>query len=271
MSRVAGAKAPTEGKLAPGAQPRRARRRTDKIQLLIVDEHPLLRAGVKTLLENEAGVEVMGEADTVDQAVDACREGHVDVVLMDVDEGTVDAVDGMRRLRDELSANGALVVLARHEDDEGVYRSVVGGAAGHVGADAQPEELVDTIKQAANGGEPISQTLAQRPEVGRRVLEAFAALASRGPVRREPKLTEREISVLSLAAQGQTNQQIGRSLGVSEHTVKSSISQILARLSLRHRTEAVVHALRNGWITTPSVTEKSAAGSSDGRYVRPGF
>ncbi len=257
--------------LAPSAQPRRARRRTDKIQLLIVDEHPLLRAGVKTLLANEAGVEVMGEADTVDEAVDACREGHVDVVLMDVDEGTVDAVDGMRRLRDELAADGALVVLARHEDDEGVYRSVVGGAAGHVGEDAEPQELVDTIKQAAQGEDPISQTLAQHPEVGRRVLEAFAALSARGPVRHKPELTDHELSILGFAAQGQTNQQIGRSLGVSEHSVKSSISQILARLGLRHRTEAVVHALRNGWITDASMTEQSAAESSDGRFVRPGF
>jgi DNA-binding NarL/FixJ family response regulator len=249
----------------------RARRRSDKIQLLIVDEHPLLRAGVKTLLENEAEVEVVAEADTIDQAVDACREGSVDVVLMDLDEATTDAIDDMRRLRGELAEDGALVVLARREDDEGVYRAVVGGAAGHVGENAQPEELVETIKQAAQGKEPIRHTLEQRPEVGRRVLETYAELAARGPARRPAKLTDRELNILTLAAQGQTNQQIGKSLGVSEHTVKSAISMILSRLGLRHRTEAVVHALRNGWITTPPMTDKSAAGTSDGRFVRPGF
>ena len=255
----------------PSVERRRARRPADKIQLVIVDEHPLLRAGVKTLLDNEADVEVVAEADTIDEAVDACRLVPVDVVLMDVDEQTTDPVEGMRRLRDELPADGALVVLDRPGDDEGVYRAVVGGAAGHVGENAQPQELVDTIKEAAQGGDPISHTLVQRPEVGRRVLEAFAALSARGPVRHKPELTERELSILGFAAQGQTNQQIGLSLGVSEHTVKSSISQILSRLGLRHRTEAVVHALRNGWITEASIAEKSAAGSSDGRYVRPGF
>lgn len=226
-----------------------ARRRPHKIQLFIVDEHPLQRAGVRTLLENESAVDVVGEANTVDEAVDACRQQPVDVVLMDVDDATRDAVEGMRRLRGELNADGALVVLAREKDDEGIYRAVVGGAAGLVGEGAPVEELVDTIKQAARGREPISQTLAKRPAVARRVLEAFAALSARRPVRQKAELTERELSILNFAAQGQTNLQIGRLLGVSEHTVKSSISQILARLSLRHRTEAVVHALRRGWIT----------------------
>ncbi len=255
----------------PSVERPRARRRTDRIQLLIVDEHPLQRAGVRTLLENASTVDVVGEAKTVDEGVDKLRQQPIDVVLMDVDEATSEAVEGMRRLRGELGADGALVILTRHEDDEGIYRAVVGGAAGHVGEDAQPKVLVDTIKQAAHGDEPIRQTLVQRPAVGRRVLESFAALSARGLVRNESELTERELSILGYAAQGQTNQQIGRSLGVSEHTVKSSISQILARLGLRHRTEAVVHALRNGWISEASTTEKSAAGSSDGRFVKPGF
>jgi two-component system response regulator DegU len=248
-----------------------ARRRGDKIQLLIVDEHALLRAGVKTLFDNEPAVEVVAEADTIDEAVDAVRQSDVDVVLMDVDHTTAEAVEDMRRLRDELPEEGALVVLSRSEDDEGVYRAVVGGAAGIVGEDAQPEELVETIEQAAHGEEPISKTLVDHPEVGRRVLETYAELNARGPMRKPPKLTERELSILSLAAQGQTNQQIGRSIGVSEHTVKSAISLILARLGLRHRTEAVVYALRNGWIVMPPMTETSAAGDSDGRFEGPGL
>jgi len=252
-----------------GAGRSRARRRNDKIQLLIVDEHPLLRAGVKTLLDNEDAVEVVAEADTIDEAVDAVRDGDVDVILMDVDSSaTSEVVDDMRRLRDELSDDGALVVLARNDDDEGVYRAVVGGADGLVGENAQPAELVETIEQAARGDEPISKTIASRPEVGRRVLETYAALASRGPLRKPPKLNERELSILSLAAQGQTNQQIGKSLGVSEHTVKSAISLILARLGLRHRTEAVVYALRNDWITVPAPTDDPQQ-EIEGRFVGP--
>lgn len=240
----------------PSAKRSRARRPTDKIQLLIVDEHPLMRAGVRTLLDNEDLVEVVGEANSVDEAVDVVRENSVDVVLMDLDEANLNSIGDLRRLRDELPADGALVVLARNENDEGVYQSVVGGAAGHVGEDAQPEELIETIKLAAQGREPISRTLVQRPEVARRVLETFARLVARGPARQAPDLTARELSILGFAAQGMTNRQIGRSLNLSEHTIKSAISTILARLGLRHRTEAVVHALRNGWISTQPTPEE---------------
>jgi DNA-binding NarL/FixJ family response regulator len=244
-----------------------ADRPTDKIQLLIVDEHPLLRAGVRTLLESEGGVEVVGEADSIDGALDAARATSVDVVLIDIDEATTNAVDDMRRLRTELPTDAAVVVMARNDDDEGVYRAVVGGAVGHVGENAEPSELVETIREAASGAEPISRTLAERPAVARRVLETFAALLAHSPVVSEAQLTDRELSILSYAANGMTNQQIGRQLGLSEHTVKSSISQILTRLGLRHRTEAVVHALRNGWIST-SATNKTAVGDADGRYAR---
>lgn len=256
---------------APRVGSHASRRRNAKIHLLIVDEHPLLRAGVRTLLQNEIEVEVVAEVDNVDEALETCREGDVDVVLMDVDEATAESVDDMRRLREGLPEDGALVVLARHADDEGVYRAVMGGAAGHVGEDAQPEELVETIKQAASGDEPIRRTLADRPHVGRRVLEAFARMAAHVPARREPRLTERDLSILQLAAEGMTNYQIGRALGISEHTVKSAISMILARLGLRHRTEAVVYALRNGWIGTPSITNETVAGETGDRFERPVF
>jgi DNA-binding NarL/FixJ family response regulator len=238
----------------PGGVPRGRRRaarpRNGRIHLLIVDQHPLMRAGVRTLLENEESVEVVAEADNVADAVVAARESHPDVVLLDVDESTPETVQDMRRLRREVP-DGALVVLARREDDEEVYQAVVGGADGHLGDSALPKELLETIEQAADGQEPIRQTLIDRPNVARRVLETFAELARRRPSREEPRLAERELSILDMAAQGMTNYQIGASLGVSEHTVKSAISQILSRLGLRHRTEAVVYALKHGWISPP--------------------
>ncbi|MEO6349717.1 MAG: response regulator transcription factor [Candidatus Limnocylindrales bacterium] len=244
-----------------------ARKPTDKIQLLIVDEHPLVRAGVRTLLEYEDAVEVIAEADSIEDALDKFRTSSPDVVLMDVHETTTESVDDMRRLRDEMSEDAALVVLARREDDEGVFRAVIGGAAGHVGEDADPDELVDTIMEAALGHDPIAKTIAQRPAVGRRVLEAYAELSARAPAATEQRLSDREVSILTLAAQGMTNQQIGRSLGVSEHTIKSAISHVLSRLGLRHRTEAVVHALRHGWINPLGAHEITAAGDADGRYL----
>ena len=217
--------------------------------LVLVDEHPVRRAGVRTLLEND-DVAVVSEADSVAAAVEMARKSPIDVVLFDVDEADAQAVDDMRQLRREVP-NSALVVLARHEDDEGVYRAVIGGADGHVSENAQPEELVDTIKRAAAGSEPIQQTLADRPAVGRRVLEAYAEMSQRAPSAPESDVSERERRILELAAEGKTNYQIGREIGLSEHTVKGAISHLLARLRLRHRTEAVVHALRLGWISAP--------------------
>jgi DNA-binding NarL/FixJ family response regulator len=233
-------------------------RDTKPIELVIVDEHPVLRAGVRTLLENDDDVNVVAEAESVDQAVDMVRDKSPDVVLLDVDRADAQVIDDMQRLRREVP-DGALVVLGRREDDEELYRAVVGGAAGHVGDSAGPQQLVETIKEAANGEEPIHRTLAARPSVGRRVLETFAQLAQRSPRRSPPALSERELRILELAAEGMTNFQIGREIGLSEHTVKGSISSMLNRLRLRHRTEAVVHALRSGWISPPRADYAASA------------
>ena len=256
----------TTEELRPRKADRRRRRGrgTGPIELLIVDEHPVLRAGVRTLLESDDGVAVVGEADNVAEAVDMARASHPDVVLLDVNSTGADAVDDMRRLRREVP-EGALVVLARNEDDEEVYQAVVGGADGHVSESAQPEELVETIKQAADGEEPIQRTLAERPAVGRRVLETYAELSSRAPVIGDSDVTPRELRILELAAEGKTNYQIGREIGLSEHTVKGAISQLLARLRLRHRTEAVVHALRLGWISPPRGEPERVHRDDDGR------
>jgi len=229
---------------------RRRGRQTGPIELVIVDQHPVLRAGMRTLLEADDRVAVVGEADTVSAAVDIVRANAPDVVLFDLDTADAENLDDMRRLRREVP-DGALVVLTRREDDEEIYRAVIGGADGHVSESAQPEELVDTIKHAADGDEPIQRTLAERPAVGRRVLETYAELSQRAQAVPDSDVSAREIRILELAAEGKTNYQIGREIGLSEHTVKGAISHLLARLRLRHRTDAVVHALRLGWITPP--------------------
>lgn len=210
----------------------------------------------------------MGEAGSVEEAIEMCRANSPDVVLMDMDEATSESLAGMRRLRDECP-DGALVVMTRRRDDEEIYRAVVGGAVGHLADNAQPEELVSTVMRAAAGDEPISRTLAERPAVGRRVLESYAAMHARGPQAHEPRLSDRELTILGHAAVGMTNQQIGRALGVSEHTIKSDISHILARLGLRHRTQAVVHAMRNGWIA-PSHVPELPGSAREGRFTGTG-
>lgn len=206
---------------------------------------------MRTLLESEPNVRVIAEVGSIGDALAVVRAEAPDAVLLDLDSADAETVDDMRRLRRAVG-DGALVVLARREDDEQVYRAVLGGANGHVGESAQPSELIATIIEAAEGKEPIRRTLVERPAVARRVLETFAELVQRAPAPSGTmELSQREIRILELAAEGKTNYQIGREIGLSEHTIKGAISQLLARLRLRHRTEAVVHALRLGWISPP--------------------
>jgi DNA-binding NarL/FixJ family response regulator len=226
----------------------------DPIQLVLVDDHPLIRAGVRTMLENEWGMEVIAETDTIDAALPYCRQWRPNVVLMDLDLPAPGLMQGVQRLRRECS-NCAVVILAHRADDEDLFRAVVAGASGHVVDDAQPAELASTIRRAAGGEEPISEVIAERPTVSQRVLEAFRQLAIYGPSvikDGEPMpLTARQLTVLRYVAEGMTNRQIARAMGYSEHTIKAEMSAILAELCLKHRTEAVVHAVRRGWISLP--------------------
>jgi DNA-binding NarL/FixJ family response regulator len=231
--------------------------------VLIVDAHPLLRAGVRRLLETDRKVRVVGEAETIDEAVEACRSTRLDVILVDLDEASPETIDGIRRIRHE-HPEAALVVVARRDDDEELYREILAGAAGRISESAAPQDLVNMVLEAAQGGEPIHQTLADHPEVARRVLEAYAHMNARALLlpHREPKLSDRELAILGYAAEGMTNYQIGREMNLSEHTIKSAISQLLGRLGLRHRTEAVVFALRHGWISaTPPSSSAADQGS----------
>ena len=236
--------------------------RSGSIQLVLVDEHPLIRAGVRTMLENEWGIEVIADVESIDAALPFFSEGRPDVVLMDLDLPAPGLLQGVQRLRRE-SAGCAVVILAHRHDDDDLYRAVVAGANGHVVDDAQPSELALTIRRAANGDEPIGDLLADRPSVSQRVLEAYRKLAIYGPpLRRDEQvpLTLRQLTILRYAAEGMTNRQIARVMDYSEHTIKGEMSAILAELCLKHRTEAVVHAVRRGWISLP---EPVAQGQSN--------
>jgi DNA-binding NarL/FixJ family response regulator len=233
----------------------------DSIQLVLVDDSPLIRAGVRTMLENEWGMEVIAEADSLETALAYCLQRPPDVVLMDLDLPAPGLMQGLQRLRRECSSC-AVVILTHRDDDDELFQVVMAGANGHVVDDAQPSELAATIRRAAAGAEPIGDELAERPTVSQRVLEAFQQLAMYGPtVRHESEpvpLSARQLRILRYAAGGLTNRQIARAMEFSEHTIKSEMSAILAELCLNHRTEAVVYAVRRGWISLPEKPREAA-------------
>lgn len=218
------------------------------VAVLLVDQHALTRAGLRSILELEADFEVVADAASVDEALAACDERRPDVVLVDIETAAADLVNDIGRLRS--GCNGAPLVMLSHDDtDTDLFQAALAGAAGHVAADADPAELARIVARAARGDEPIGQQIRRRPTVARRVVEAFQQLAAHDAETTAPPLTERELAVLRLAAEGLTNAQIGHALGLSGNTVKLVVSGILATLGMRYRTQAVVHALREGWIS----------------------
>jgi DNA-binding NarL/FixJ family response regulator len=227
----------------------------DAIRLVLVDEHALIRAGVRTILETESDVRVVAEASNLDEGLAACAQQRPDVVLVDLDTPAAALADEVRRLR--AACGGAAIVMLSHDDtDAELYRAAVAGAAGHVAGMAEPAELLRVIRRAADGDEPIGGKIRRRPRVGRRVLEAFQQmLASGASAAPAMPLSARELEVLRLAAEGLTNQQIGHRLGLSGNTVKAIVSSILERLGVRYRTQAVVYAVREGWISLPETAE----------------
>jgi DNA-binding NarL/FixJ family response regulator len=226
---------------------RESHQSSQKIGVLLVDQHALTRAGVRSILELDTDFEVDADAASVDEALEVCAGQRPDVVLVDIETAADDLVHDVARLRDGLD-NAPLVMLSHADTDAELYQAAIAGAAGHVAADADPAELARIIGRAARGDEPIGQQIRRRPRVARRVVETFQQLAAHGEPS-GPPLDERELEVLRLAAEGQTNAQIGRQMGLSGNTIKSIVTGILSKLGLRYRTQAVVHALREGWIS----------------------
>lgn len=229
----------------------------EQISLVLVDERPLIRAGVRRMLESEWGMRVVGEASSIEDALETCRANPDAVVVMSLDLPGAGLLRAIQRLRREGNAPSVIVVSARDTDDE-LYQAVAAGASGHVAEASEPQQLAETIRHAAEGQDPIGRQIARRPLVGQRVMETYRQLAQLAVARAEGEipLKPRERKILGFVAQGMTNRQIGRQLGLSENTVKADLSAIMRQLGLRGRTEAVVLAVRRGWIGVPVTGEQ---------------
>src|SRR5215213_9518122 len=146
--------------------------RSQRIELVLVAEHPVVRAGVRTILESQLDMHVVGEAESVDQALSIVRERQPDVVVMDLDLSGSDLMEGVQRLQRE-SAASAVVVLSHRDGDEDLYQAAMAGAAGHVAEASDPQLFANVVRDAAGGREPISLEIARRPSVSQRVLETY--------------------------------------------------------------------------------------------------
>ncbi|MEU9889146.1 response regulator transcription factor [Sphaerisporangium sp. NPDC051011] len=224
------------------------------IRVLLVDDQPLLRTGFRLILEAEPDITVVGEAGNGSTAQDQSRALLPDVVLMDIRMPGVDGIDATRRIvRD--AAPGAhvprVLVLTTFDLDEYIVEALRAGASGFLLKDVPPDELVQAIRVVAAGDAIVA------PSVTRRLLDKFATLLPSAHQQATParvgRLTERELEVLRLIARGMSNAEIAAELVVSETTVKTHVGNVLTKLALRDRVQAVVLAYETGLITPGAI------------------
>jgi NarL family two-component system response regulator LiaR len=207
------------------------------IRVLIADDQPVVRQGLRTFLELHDDSEVVGEAEDGERALEAIAALAPDVVLMDLVMPRLDGVTAIERLR-ALASPARVIVLTSFLDEDKVLPAVRAGAAGYLLKDVEPAELVRAIR-TVDGGEALLH-----PAVAARVLRELAADGDRA--RRHELLTPREREVLALLARGRANKAIAFELGVAEKTVKTHVGNILGKLGLSDRTQAALYAVREG-------------------------
>jgi DNA-binding NarL/FixJ family response regulator len=223
--------------------------------VLLADDQKLIRAGFRVLLEAADDVEVVGEAVNGAQAVSQARELRADVVLMDIRMPDVDGLEATRRIAaDDDLAGVKVIILTTFETDEYVYQALRAGASGFLVKDCEPEDLIRAIRVVARGEALLS------PSVTRRLIDNLAGPGRAGrAVRSVPghdlsRLTEREREILSLVAEGLSNDEIAVRLYLSPLTTKTHVSRILAKLDARDRAQLVVIAYETGLVTPGSAS-----------------
>lgn len=209
------------------------------IRVLVVDDQPLVRAGLRRILRPRAGFEVVGECDDGDQVEQAVAATRPDVVVMDMRMKRVDGAEAIRRLR-ALDGSPPVLVLTTFDEDEVLSASLRAGASGFQLKDAPGSELLKAVRTVAEGGSYLDLAVTHR------VLSAFRSPVSPALSSPDPALTPRELEVLRLVGRGLANSEIAGQLYISEVTVKAHLGHILTKLGLRDRAAAIVYSFDTG-------------------------
>jgi two-component system, NarL family, response regulator LiaR len=209
----------------------------DSIRILITDDHAVVREGLRTLIGTEPGMEVVGEAEDGFEAVQKACNLKPDVILLDMVMPRMDGLEAINEIKRECP-EARILVLTSFSDDEKVFPAIKAGARGYLLKNAAPERLLNAIQDVHQGKPSMSSDIAKK-------LMHELQRSSELPPTEEP-LTQRQMDVLRLVAQGLSNQEIAEVLVLGEGTVRSHVSNILAKLHLANRTQAALYALREG-------------------------
>lgn len=213
----------------------------DKIRIILVDDHPFVRGGIRQYIERDPKIEILAEGKDGEEALDLIRKHRPDVAVVDLQMPKLSGLDVIRRTREAGVAVGFLALTA-HDEDPYVFAALRAGAKGYLLKTAGPEELGRAIRLVHAGQSALD------PSIIDRVIDQLGTPAGAPLPAETERLSDRELDVLRLAAQGLTNRAIGAELGISERTVHSHLMNIFSKLHVNSRTEAAMKAVRMGWI-----------------------
>jgi len=210
----------------------------DKIRILIVDDHEVVREGLKAFIAPRPALEVVGEAENGRDAISCVERVHPDVILMDLVMPVMDGIEATRTIKQQIP-DARILILTSFAEDERVVAAIKAGALGYLLKDSSPQELEDAIQDVYRGESSLP------PRIARTVIRELNKPVGELKANTE-ELTEREVEILKLVAQGLSNQEIANRMSLSAWTVRSHISNILSKLHLENRTQAALYALRTG-------------------------
>ncbi len=221
-----------------------------KIRLMIVDDHPLFRAGLRRVLELEDDLQIEGEAADGAAAVELARKVKPAVILMDVNLPNLNGLQATRELTSSKLDVGIIILTAYH-DDEQMLHAIRAGAAAYFPKDVDPQELIRAIREVSKRNYVINDAVLLKPQVATWLISQFEQMtvsdADSSEYTFQP-LSTREMEILKLITRGNSNKEIAQLLGISRQTVKNHMTSILRKLAVNDRTQAAVYALRRGWI-----------------------
>ncbi|CAN5743027.1 response regulator transcription factor [soil metagenome] len=223
-----------------------------QVKILLVDDHALFRVGMRQILEREPDFEIVADAEDSRGAFDAAQQWTPDIILLDLSIPPPGGIETTQRIKREVPST-AIICLAVAEDEDQLFDAIKAGAAAFILKDINPDDLVAIIRRVNNGEYLINDKVFARPSVASRVLKEFRELAVYGQESAPifAPLSPREVEILDNIARGMTNKQVAYALSISEQTVKNHMSSILRKLSVNDRTQAVVYAMKQGWIRIP--------------------
>lgn len=210
----------------------------DKIKVLVADDHPMLRQGLKQILDLEDDITVISQASTGEEAVKNAILYNVDVVLMDINMPGIGGLGAIEQLKSS-KCTAKVIVLTIHEEKEYLFKTLQMGAEGYVLKDAEPSVLIEAIRSVYNGRSFI------QPNMTHELVREFTKVNTHEKEKEESNLTNRELEVLDLIAEGLINKEIAKQLFISEKTVKNHVSNIFRKLNVSDRTQAAIYAIKH--------------------------